>query len=108
MRVSIPQGTIKSLDIDAPRSYSFVSIPQGTIKSALENKIENKPFRVSIPQGTIKRSGGRGAARRGGRFQFHKVRLKVVAVPASRTILAPFQFHKVRLKGGRRRPKGDA
>ena len=76
MRVSIPQGTIKSLDIDAPRSYSFVSIPQGTIKSALENKIENKPFRVSIPQGTIKRSGGRGAARRGGRFQFHKVRLK--------------------------------
>ena len=31
--VSIPQGTIKSLDIDAPRSYSFVSIPQGTIKS---------------------------------------------------------------------------
>ncbi len=31
---------------------------------------------VSIPQGTIKR----------------------VAVPASRTILAPFQFHKVRLK----------
>ena len=33
--VSIPQGTIKRrLDIDAPRSYSFVSIPQGTIKSA--------------------------------------------------------------------------
>ena len=37
--VSIPQGTIKRrLDIDAPRSYSFVSIPQGTIKSRMKKE----------------------------------------------------------------------
>ena len=76
--ISIPSGTIKSLEMATLLFQEQISIPSGTIKSVTISPSTSVLPSISIPSGTIKRVVGNASSYSVSLFQFLLVRLKVL------------------------------
>ena len=97
-KVSIPQGTIKRIAIVAYLIFILVSIPQGTIKSYYIRTARGKQIKFQFHKVRLKVIDSGLIASDDGLFQFHKVRLKGGGASLLNSLFSSFQFHKVRLK----------
>ena len=97
--ISIPKGSIKRYKAKQRGEIrSSISIPKGSIKRGGSWPPCASRFPISIPKGSIKRVHPMRIPPHENRFQFQKVRLKVVIHPLHVDELGVFQFQKVRLK----------
>ena len=95
--ISIPHGTIKSINTPTTIFRNMISIPHGTIKSVAAIVVASCGSSISIPHGTIKSTQKRYYKHLTSIFQYLMVQLKDL-LPLLVLLLNKFQYLMVQLK----------